>query len=177
MSAIDSSQVRSLHEIAGLKSAFDEILKEQQMMKQEINLITQQLHHGIPPETQQTSNEQSDDSIPLKKCDLGNPSIPDRRQSNEEVWLALSSLTCSPSDINQEESLKFNPTGIFLQSEPLLTESKEEVDVQHSSASFIAPNKRKFPVILKEINDTKRSLDIADGSDSDDYCSWKSRKE
>jgi hypothetical protein len=146
-------------------------------MKQEINMITQQLQ-SIPPETQQTSNEQSDDSIPLKKCDwrnLCNPNNPDQQQS-EEVWLSLSSRTCSPSEINQEELSRFNPRSI-LESEPLNDSKLErESDIDDSSGS---KNKRKFPVIFEERGGTERSLRIAEteDSDSDDYCSWKSRRE
>jgi hypothetical protein len=182
LNAIEKSQLRYLHEITGMKSTFEEIQKEQQKIKDEMNLISQQLLHSIPPDTQQTSNEQSDDSIPLKESDkmkhLFNPNDRDhyqQQQSNEEVWLSLSSLTCSPSN---EESLKINPSENSHQPDDLFKDSKQERE-RDSSISY---GKRKFTVIFEDRNETEKLLARAiaepeEGSDSDDYCSWKSRRE
>jgi hypothetical protein len=164
---MNESHTKLINELESLNANIKEIRCTQQCMEKKIQIISQNIFREHSHSPKSRANSQGKRNQPEQ------PSH--QQQSNEDLWLSLSSLTCSPADISHDEALHPTQSDSCMPSQHL----------NHEPRTPMGANlKRKYTVIYEDrttlgvSQHSKGSRVVDEGSDSDgDYCSWRSRGE
>jgi hypothetical protein len=179
---MNETQSKHLQELESLKLDIKEIRTNQNNIQQEIRSLSAHILHDPPAKTQPNSPG-CGKSPPEQAC---NPNNQTPQQSNEDLWLSLSSLTCSPAEcgINHDESINLTQSDYAMPSQHIPLDSQPKFDESEILMSGAVNHKRKYTLIYEDRQKCPKSSQLCKGSrivedsDSDgDYCSWRSRGE